>query len=251
LDKRSAKNVNKINENSKQFTNEITIIKLNSSKSKRKTNRYLNTSLSIINKNELDAFDNKNTNIEKSKSISMMLTKKILSNNNQSNVIESKHVRNIKSSVDCLNKIDSQKRDNSNNKIKAEQEVENVKEKSNKKLTTLIKVDTSRSRTNYDVIRMCLNELGWQDCPNGFSNGCDIVWQSCASSNENNDPSSFSYAKNIRINKFPCMNQLLRKGPLSLSLNIMRKIYGQEYDFYPRTWFLPVCKFIHCYLINN
>ena len=49
------------------------------------------------------------------------------------------------------------------------------------------------------------------------------------------------------------MNQLLRKGSLTLALNVMRKIYESEYDFYPRTWFLPEqikdfeqdCKYIH------
>jgi len=49
------------------------------------------------------------------------------------------------------------------------------------------------------------------------------------------------------------MNQLLRKGPLVLSLNVMRKLFESEYDFYPRTWFLPDqlsefksdCKYIH------
>ncbi len=232
MEKRSTKSVNKINENNIKFTSEITIHKLNDLKSKMKPNRQLNTSLSIINKKDIDSFDNKNTNIEKSKSMSL----KVLTNNSQSNLKDSTYNcnRNIKSSVGYINNIDS------NNNSKSENKKEQImKEKSNKN-TTLIKVDTSKSRTNYDVIRMCLNELGWQDCPNGYSNGCDIIWQSCASSNENNDPSSFAYAKNIRINKFPCMNQLLRKGPLSLSLNIMRKIYDQEFDFYPRTWFLPV-----------
>lgn len=192
-----------------------------------------------------------NNNIDRTKSISMTLTKKILANNSQNNIMQTKtnYIRNTKSSVDCIKKMDSQKNNNAQNENKKEQNIVNIKEKSNKK-TTLIKVDTSKSRTNYDVLRMCLNELGWQDCPNGFSNGCDIVWQSCATSNENNDPNSFTYSKNIRINKFPCMNQLLRKGPLSLSLNIMRKIYDQEYDFYPRTWFLPVYLIFQNYIFS-
>ena len=192
-----------------------------------------------------------NNNIDRTKSISMTLTKKILANNSQNNIMQTKtnYIRNTKSSVDCIKKMDSQKNNNAQNENKKEQNIVNIKEKSNKK-TTLIKVDTSKSRTNYDVLRMCLNELGWQDCPNGFSNGCDIVWQSCATSNENNDPNSFTYSKNIRINKFPCMNQLLRKGPLSFSLNIMRKIYDQEYDFYPRTWFLPVYLIFQNYIFS-
>ena len=81
--------------------------------------------------------------------------------------------------------------------------------KENKK-SPLIKVNTSKSNSNYDVIRMCLDELGWQDCPNGPpSNGCDIIWQSCASSSggDTNEPiaNDFSYAKYTIINKFPCI----------------------------------------------
>ena len=55
------------------------------------------------------------------------------------------------------------------------------------------------------------------------------------------------------------MNQLLRKGPLVLSLNVMRKLFDNEYDFYPRTWFLPEqlsefrsdCKYIHENQVKN
>ena len=89
LEKRSAKSVNIINENRAKFTNEIKIIKLNSKEPKKKpNNRLLNTSLSIINKNDLDVFDNNmknNNNIDRTKSISMTLTKKILANNSQKN----------------------------------------------------------------------------------------------------------------------------------------------------------------------
>jgi tubulin polyglutamylase TTLL11 len=49
------------------------------------------------------------------------------------------------------------------------------------------------------------------------------------------------------------MNNLLRKGPLTLSLNVMRQLYNKQFDFYPRTWFLPEqlndfstdCRYIH------
>ena len=49
------------------------------------------------------------------------------------------------------------------------------------------------------------------------------------------------------------MNLLLRKGPLTRALNVMRKIFKEEYEFYPRTWFLPEqfkefsadCRYIH------
>ena len=54
---------------------------------------------------------------------------------------------------------------------------------------------------------MCLGELGWQDCPNGSPNGCDIVWHSCASQSlndhTNNENLINSSNKEIKINKLP------------------------------------------------
>lgn len=49
------------------------------------------------------------------------------------------------------------------------------------------------------------------------------------------------------------MNHLLRKGPLTQSLNSMRSLFENEFNFYPRTWFLPEqfkdfsddCRYIH------
>lgn len=49
------------------------------------------------------------------------------------------------------------------------------------------------------------------------------------------------------------MSSVLKKGPLTRALNVMRQIYKNEYNFYPRTWFLPEelrefrseCRYIH------
>lgn len=128
---------------------------------------------------------------------------------------------------------------------------------------TNVTVDTSKAKSNSDVIRKCLIELGWQECSKGGL-GCDIIWQSCAASHEGRDSinstpnNGSSLALNetsstTRINKFPCMNQLLRKGPLTQSLNAMRMLFNSDYDFYPKTWFLPEqlkefadeCKYMH------
>ncbi|CAF1458170.1 unnamed protein product, partial [Didymodactylos carnosus] len=35
------------------------------------------------------------------------------------------------------------------------------------------------------------------------------------------------------------MNDILRKVHLTRSLNVMRSLYPAEYDFYPKTWFIP------------
>ncbi|RNA28910.1 tubulin polyglutamylase TTLL11 [Brachionus plicatilis] len=116
-----------------------------------------------------------------------------------------------------------------------------------------ITVDTSKARSNTEVLKLCIAELGWQECPSGLANGCDIIWQSCAS-HEGRDQNSFScFSPDSRLNKFPSMNHLLKKGPLTHSLNVMRRFYPSEFNFYPKTWFLPEqlkefsqeCRFIH------
>lgn len=82
---------------------------------------------------------------------------------------------------------------------------------------TNVTVDTSKAKSNSDVIRMCLRDLGWHECPKGGP-GCDIVWQSCTTSHEGRDlfnstpnnainatiVSQTSLVSSTRINKFPC-----------------------------------------------
>lgn len=116
----------------------------------------------------------------------------------------------------------------------------------------VITVDTSKANTNLEVVRLCIQELGWQEYPNGSPNGCDIYWHS-STYHEGYHSTKFAYNHCGSVNKFPCMNQLLRKGPLTQALNVMRSIYPREYNFYPRTWFLPEqfydfktdCEFLH------
>ena len=80
--------------------------------------------------------------------------------------------------------------------------------KENKFLTKcIISVDTSKARSNAEVLKMCLTELGWQDCPNGLAGGCDIIWQSSTSSHEGEHGNSIPNTnkdQQSRINKFPC-----------------------------------------------
>lgn len=82
----------------------------------------------------------------------------------------------------------------------------------------------------------------------------DIFWHS-SSFHEGNTNQAFSSG---RVNKFPGlfaesspsisdtrktnrlgMNDLLRKVHLTRSLNNMRALFAHEFDFYPKTWFLP------------
>ncbi|CAF1040081.1 unnamed protein product [Adineta steineri] len=98
-----------------------------------------------------------------------------------------------------------------------------------------ITVDTSKARSNLDVVRMCIKELGWKECTFSTMPDSDIYWHS-SSFHEGN--TNFT-VNSGRINKFPSMNDLLRKVHLTRSLNNMRLLFPNEFDFYPKTWFLP------------
>jgi hypothetical protein len=68
----------------------------------------------------------------------------------------------------------------------------------------IITVDTSKARSNSEVLKLCINELGWQECPDGLAAGCDIIWQSCTSHEGRDQFTSISHSASSRINKFPC-----------------------------------------------
>ncbi len=71
---------------------------------------------------------------------------------------------------------------------------------------TTITINTSKAGTNIEVLKECIKELDWQECPNGLSNqNCDIIWQSTNCSNEQEQQQQFNYNTNpTKINKFPC-----------------------------------------------
>jgi hypothetical protein len=71
-------------------------------------------------------------------------------------------------------------------------------------LNCIITVDTSKARSNAEVLKMCIGELGWQECPDGLNSGCDIIWQSCTSHEGRDQFSNISQSASSRINKFPC-----------------------------------------------
>ncbi|CAF3343791.1 unnamed protein product [Rotaria socialis] len=110
-----------------------------------------------------------------------------------------------------------------------------AKTEENNTAKSLITVDTSKARSNLPVVRLCLRELGWKECVHGSTVDSDIYWHS-ASFHEGHTTFPFTSG---RVNKFPCMSDLLRKVHLTRSLNNMRLLFPNEYDFYPKTWFLP------------
>ncbi|CAM2703411.1 unnamed protein product [Rotaria socialis] len=99
----------------------------------------------------------------------------------------------------------------------------------------LITIDTSKARSNLEVVRFCIRELGWRECFISTNVDSDIYWHS-SSFHEGNINFAFNSG---RVNKFPGMNDLLRKVHLTRLLNNMRLLFPNDFDFYPKTWFLP------------
>lgn len=72
---------------------------------------------------------------------------------------------------------------------------------------TTITVDTSKARSNLEVVTECVKKLEWQDCPSGLNNqNCDIIWLSI---NQEFEPIYNSLQSQVKINKFPCKLLLL------------------------------------------
>ena len=72
---------------------------------------------------------------------------------------------------------------------------------------TSITVNTVRAGTNVEVLKDCIKDLDWQECPNGLSNqNCDIIWQStnCYQNEQDQNYQPNPNATPTKINKFPC-----------------------------------------------
>ncbi|XP_061184674.1 tubulin polyglutamylase TTLL11-like isoform X2 [Saccostrea echinata] len=96
-----------------------------------------------------------------------------------------------------------------------------------------VTIDTSKAKSNADVVRMCVKELGLVEYPNGRKDApCDIYW------NEHHFDDNPA-ATGGKVNKFPEMENICSKMTLFKCLDIMRDLYPSDFDFYPRTWYLP------------
>ncbi|XP_060066015.1 tubulin polyglutamylase TTLL11-like [Ylistrum balloti] len=97
-----------------------------------------------------------------------------------------------------------------------------------------VTIDTSRGRSNIEVLRLCIKELGFREFPFGRRENltCDIHWHAC---NFDENPEVYNGA----VNKFPGMGDICSKMSLFRSLDTMKELFPAEYDFYPRTWYLP------------
>ncbi|CAD5117968.1 DgyrCDS6709 [Dimorphilus gyrociliatus] len=96
-----------------------------------------------------------------------------------------------------------------------------------------VSVDTSKARSNSDVIRLCLRELGWNEKETASKKKSHIYWHSLSYEDNDNIPPA------ARVNKFPGMINCLRKIALSRTLDVMARLYPTSYDFHPQSWILP------------
>lgn len=102
----------------------------------------------------------------------------------------------------------------------------------NRKIT----IDTSRARSNQPLVSLCANKLGLHEYPNGnMGETCDIYWHNVVYGDMNKViKSPFS-----RVNKLPGMYELAKKISLTHAISSMQRLFPNEYDFYPNSWFLP------------
>jgi hypothetical protein len=141
----------------------------------------------------------------------------------------------------------------------------------NEEVKSIITVDTSKARSNLEVVRLCLRELGWKEVK-FLINTFNFVFYCIYSVHIIQHlilifiGIHLPFMKVIHhlptllvelINFLVCseyyqnflniiihfrsigMNDLLRKIHLTRSLNNMRLLFPNEYNFYPKTWFLP------------
>ncbi|XP_062570949.1 tubulin polyglutamylase TTLL11-like [Saccostrea cucullata] len=96
-----------------------------------------------------------------------------------------------------------------------------------------VTIDTSKAKSNTDVVRMCVKDLGLVEYTHGRKDAhCDIYW------NEHHFDDNPA-ATSGKVNKFPEMEHICSKMTLFRCLDIMRDLYPSDFDFYPRTWYLP------------
>ncbi|CAN0111210.1 unnamed protein product [Scytosiphon promiscuus] len=111
--------------------------------------------------------------------------------------------------------------------------------KSRKKPSRCSQVLMCISDCKYDVVREAARAKGWklvEEDPEASTRKCHVYWIDV--------PAIVERMQHLhrwqRINHFPGMSNVARKGRLAQNLDRMRRKFPQEYSFYPRTWVLPV-----------
>lgn len=91
----------------------------------------------------------------------------------------------------------------------------------------------------YDVVRQAARTRGWklveEDADSTTARRCHVYWVDV--------PAIMERMQQLhpwqRINHFPGMSNVARKGRLAQNLDRMRRSFPHEFGFYPRTWVLP------------
>ncbi|CAB3400776.1 unnamed protein product [Caenorhabditis bovis] len=98
-------------------------------------------------------------------------------------------------------------------------------------------IDTSRAKSNQPVVSLCARKIGIVEYPNGAEDNrpCDVYWHNVVY----NDMNKIITSPHSKVNKFPGMTELARKISLTHSIASMQKLFPDEYEFYPKSWFLP------------
>ncbi|XP_059160159.1 tubulin polyglutamylase TTLL11-like [Physella acuta] len=97
----------------------------------------------------------------------------------------------------------------------------------------LVTIDTHKARSNTDVVRLALQDLGWREFPfQRRDRNCDVTWHAISFHDQGDIYSG-------QVNKFPGSLEIFHKVNLFRWLEFMKTLFPDEYDFFPRTWFLP------------
>ncbi|XP_048368722.1 LOW QUALITY PROTEIN: tubulin polyglutamylase TTLL11 [Sphaerodactylus townsendi] len=103
--------------------------------------------------------------------------------------------------------------------------------KAQPRLRRTVTVDSSKARTSLEALKRSLRQLRWREFPFGRRLPCDIYWHGVSF----HDNDIFSG----QVNKFPGMTEMVRKITLSRAMRMMKDLFPDEYNFYPRSWILP------------
>lgn len=103
------------------------------------------------------------------------------------------------------------------------------------KKSTQKRVSINTSSTQYELITKISKKLKWKIEDSEDDSDSDLYWVDLAI-----QPERFCKLKPYqKINHFPNMHELARKNCLTKNLSKMRKLFPNDFNFYPKTWLYP------------
>lgn len=91
------------------------------------------------------------------------------------------------------------------------------------------------SNTKYEIIKEVINFLSWKTSEDEETMDWDVFWTDNAVA-----PEKLAKMKHYqRINHFPGMYLISRKNYLAYNLGKLRKLFSEDYSFFPKTWMFP------------